>query len=162
MHFSDGSAMEFETLDRELIKDRKFEPVRPDWFVELKCENTGARANRANRAKRSKKKRRRRCKSKSKPTQRSNKQFIAEADAQIRTFSEIKAQAAERPIEYMTPITELFATHQRRAVGNRGGGANLPMRGNLGENGRIVTRSRCRRSRASARRVPKRLPRHLS
>ena len=41
VHFADGSAMEFETLDRELINDHKFEPVSPDWFVEEVREHRG-------------------------------------------------------------------------------------------------------------------------
>ena len=34
MHFSDGSAMELETLQRAVFGKRTLKPVSPDWFVE--------------------------------------------------------------------------------------------------------------------------------
>ena len=98
VHFADGSAMEFETLDRELINDRKFEPVRPDWFVEEVREHRGE------------------------PSEPSEAEQAAEAEAkqtqadeavQLRFIREVKEQVkgevAPRPIEHYTD-PELFAS----------------------------------------------------
>ena len=88
VHFADGSAMEFETLDRELINDRKFEPVSPDWFVEEVRDHRD---------------------------EPSETEQAAEADeaVQIRFIQDVKKQVkgevAPRPIEHYTD-TELFAT----------------------------------------------------
>ena len=98
VHFADGSAMEFETLDRELINDRKFEPVSPDWFVEEVREHRGE------------------------PSEPSEAEQAAEAEAkqtqadeavQLRFLREVKKQVkgevAPRPIEHYTD-PELFAS----------------------------------------------------
>ena len=93
VHFSDGSAMEFETLDRELIKDRRFEPVSPDWFVEEVKEHKGepSEAEKAEEAE--------------------AKQ--ADEAVQLRILQDVKGkvkgEVALRPIEHYTD-TELFAT----------------------------------------------------
>ena len=34
VHFDDGRQIEFETLERDVIRERKYEPVGPDWFIE--------------------------------------------------------------------------------------------------------------------------------
>ena len=41
MHFSDASTQEYEDLDRAVITDRIYEPVRPDWFVEEVKDHRG-------------------------------------------------------------------------------------------------------------------------
>ena len=97
VHFSDGSAMAFETLDREVIKDRKFEPLRPDWFVAEVRDHRGepsepSEAEKAEAAE--------------------AKQVQADAAEQQQFMRDVKGQVkAEtlRPIEYYTD-TELFAT----------------------------------------------------
>ena len=88
VHFSDGSQMEFEDLDRSVCIDKRYDPVRPDWFVEEVAELRGD------------------------PTP---EQLEAEREAEaerkkdkeaLRTFlrqhKEIKAQIPQRPIEAYT------------------------------------------------------------
>ena len=104
VHFGDGSAMEFETLDREVIKDRKFEPVRPDWFVVEVREHRGEREpsepSEAEQA----------AEAEAKQTQAEEAvqlRFIREVKEQVK--GQVKAEVKVRPIEHYTD-PELFAT----------------------------------------------------
>ena len=90
VHFSDGSAMEFETLDRKMITERLFQPVRPDWFVEeIKAlwgvDDAEEEANDPQEAERQ------------------------AASAQLRILLQVRRQEAARPVENMSD-PELFAT----------------------------------------------------
>ena len=90
VHFSDGSAMQFETLERELIQDRRYEPVRPDWFVEEVKDYRGESEAEQEAEAEAKRKQ-------------------ADAAASLRILTQIKAQVASRPVEHYTD-QELFAT----------------------------------------------------
>ena len=90
VHFSDGSAMEFETLDRKMITERLFQPVRPDWFIdEIKAlwgvDEAQEEAD---------------------DPQEAERQAAA---AQLRILLQVKRQEAARPVESMSD-PELFAT----------------------------------------------------
>lgn len=56
-HFSDGTALELETLDRAVFTERTLKPISPDWFVEVvngtpeEAEAEQAEAREAERAK---------------------------------------------------------------------------------------------------------------
>ena len=61
VHLNDDSVIEFEDLDRAVFRDRSYEPVSPDWFVEevkdhresrTRTRNLKPNANRKRRQKR--------------------------------------------------------------------------------------------------------------
>ena len=86
VHFNDDSVIEFEDLTAAVIRDRRYEPVRPDWFIEEVEEHRGeGKVDDELEAERKKK----------------------EAEA-LCIHAEIKAEIASRPVEYMTD-PELFA-----------------------------------------------------
>ena len=102
VHFADGSAMEFETLDRELINDRKFEPVRPDWFVEEVKDHRDEPSEPSETEQAAE--------AEAKQTQADEAvqlRFIREAKKQVK--EQVKAEVKVRPIEHYTD-PELFAT----------------------------------------------------
>ena len=41
VHFDDGSVIGFDDLHRAVIRDRTYEPVRPDWFVKEVADHRG-------------------------------------------------------------------------------------------------------------------------
>ena len=88
VHFNDDSVIEFEGLTAAVIRDRRYEPVRPDWFVEEVEEHRGDTDE-----------------DKEAEIERGAK---VETEAALRIHAEIKAQIASRPVEYMTD-PELFA-----------------------------------------------------
>ena len=49
VHFCDDSEMDFEDLTHAVIRDRSYEPVSPDWFIEEVKLITGARVRRTRR-----------------------------------------------------------------------------------------------------------------
>ena len=86
VHFSDGSVIEFEDLDRAVFMDRSYEPVSPDWFMEEVADRRGES-----------------------PAQNEVSEAEREAErAALRIHAEIKAEVEARPVEYMTD-SELFA-----------------------------------------------------
>ena len=91
VHFCNGSMIEFEDLTHAVIRDRRYEPVSPDWFVEevKKHWGEGKVDEEASEAER--------------------KAKVEAERAARRMHAEIKARIApSRPIEYMTD-PELFA-----------------------------------------------------
>lgn len=93
VHFSDDSAMELDTLERAVITERSFEPVRPDWFVWEVKEHRGEDDP---------------------PTEaeakaEANAKAAAAADkAMLKVAARIKAQIPKRPVDAYTD-SELFA-----------------------------------------------------
>ena len=84
VHFDDGRAMQFETLTREVIRERKIEPVRPDWFVEEVRDYRGDPTEAELQAE-------------------AERKAKAKADrAMMRISAEIKAQIPPRPVEAYT------------------------------------------------------------
>ena len=91
IHFNDGSVLDFDDLQRAVIRDRRYEPVSPDWFVEEVADHRGDTQAR---------------KEASEASERKQK---AEAEVSaLRIHREIKAQIPSRPVEYLTD-PELFA-----------------------------------------------------
>ena len=88
VHFSDGSTMDFEDLDRAMMIDRRYEPASPDWFIEEVKDHRGD-SDDADEAEAERKKQ-------------------AEASATTHIIREIKAKALQRPVEDLTD-QELFA-----------------------------------------------------
>ena len=93
VHFNDGSAMQFDTLEREVLTAGSFEPVRPDWFVsEVKAHRGEAEP----------------------PTEaelqaEAEREAAAKADKVMRQVTaRIKAQIPKRPVDAYTD-SELFA-----------------------------------------------------
>ena len=90
VHFSDGSVIEFEDLDRAVFIDRSYEPVSPDWFMAEVADRRGES-----------------------PAENEVSEAEREAEAEaahaaLRIHAEIKAKVEARPVEYMTD-SELFA-----------------------------------------------------
>ena len=90
VHFADGSAMEFDTLERETIRERKFQPVRPDWFVNEVKDHRGVLGGHQEAEAKAKAKR-------------------VDRAQQLRMLQELKRHIIERPVENMTD-PELFST----------------------------------------------------
>lgn len=88
VHFNDDSVIEFEALDRAVFRDRRYEPVSPDWFVEEVRDHRGD-SNDADEAEAKRKEQ-------------------AEASAAMHVIKEIKAKTLQRPVEHLTD-QELFA-----------------------------------------------------
>ena len=91
VHFNDGTAMELETLEREVIQERKFEPVRPDWFVDEVADHRGERPTETELRK-----------------QAEIKARAAIDPVMLKLSAEIKAQIADRPVQAYTD-SELMA-----------------------------------------------------
>ena len=91
VHFCDDSEIDFEDLTRAVIRDRRYEPVSPDWFIEEVKDHRGeSEADKA--------------------ASEAERKAKAEAErAAMRIHAEIKARIApSRPVEYLTD-PELFA-----------------------------------------------------
>ena len=41
VHFLDGSTLDFEALTRAVLRERRYNPLRPDWFVEEVADHRG-------------------------------------------------------------------------------------------------------------------------
>ena len=89
IHFNDDSVLEFEDLDRAVFRDRSYEPVSPDWFVDEVKDHRGESDDDTRAA-----------------AEREQKQ--AEASEAKRILAEVKGQITQRPVEYLTD-PELFA-----------------------------------------------------
>ena len=92
VHFNDDSVLDFEDLQRAVIRDRHYEPVSPDWFVEEVKDRRGEGE------------------SDKEASEVSERKAKAEAErAAMRIHAEIKARIApSRPVENYTD-PELFA-----------------------------------------------------
>ena len=89
IHFNDGSAIDFEDLTRAVIRDRRYEPVSPDWFMEEVKDHRGESDE-------------------DKEAEAERKQKAEAERAALRIHREIKAQIPSRPVENYTD-PELFA-----------------------------------------------------
>ena len=88
VHFCNDSMIEFEDLTHAVIRDRRYEPVSPDWFVAEVKDHRGE----------------------SEADEEAERKAKAEAErVAMRMHAEIKARIVlSRPVEYMTD-PELFA-----------------------------------------------------
>ena len=91
VHFCDDSEMDFEDLTHAVIRDRRYEPVSPDWFIEEVKDHRGESEA-------------------DKEASEAERKAKVEAErAAMRIHAEIKARIApSRPVEYLTD-PELFA-----------------------------------------------------
>ena len=91
IHFNDDSVLDFDDLQRAVIRDRRYEPVSPDWFIEEVKDYRGEGEA-------------------DKETSETERKAKVEAErAAMRIHAEIKARIApSRPVEYLTD-PELFA-----------------------------------------------------
>ena len=91
IHFNDDSVLDFDDLQRAVIRDRRYEPVSPDWFIEEVKDHRGESDE-------------------DKEASEAERKAKAEAErAAMRIHAEIKARIApSRPVEYLTD-PELFA-----------------------------------------------------
>ena len=94
IHFNDGSVLDFDDLQRAVIRDRRYEPVSPDWFIEEVKPIIEARVRRDKEASEASER-----KAESGGRTRQQCAFTAEIKARI---------APSRPVEYLTD-PELFA-----------------------------------------------------
>ena len=90
VHFNNDSVIEFEDLDRVVFRDRRYEPVSPDWFVAEVKDHRGES-------------------DKDKEAEAERKAKVEAEREAMRMHAEIKARIApSRPVEYLTD-PELFA-----------------------------------------------------
>ena len=91
IHFNDDSVLDFDDLQRAVIRDRRYEPVSPDWFIEEVKDHRGEGEA-------------------DKETSETERKAKVEAErAAMRIHAEIKARIVpSRPVEYLTD-PELFA-----------------------------------------------------
>ena len=91
VHFNDDSVLDFDDLQRAVIRDRRYEPVSPDWFIEEVKDHRGESEA-------------------DKEASETERKAKAEAErAAMCIHAEIKARIApSRPVEYLTD-PELFA-----------------------------------------------------
>ena len=90
VYFCDSSVINSDDLHRAVIRDRRYEPVSPDWFVEEVKEHWGDTDE-------------------DKEASETERKAKAEAErAAVRIQAEIQAQIPSRPVEYLSD-PELFA-----------------------------------------------------
>ena len=120
VHFDDDSVIEFEDLDRAVFRDRSYEPVSPDWFVEEVKDHRGESDE-------------------DKESEAERKQKAQAAAGTKRIHAEVKAQVAARPVENLTD-PELFAKVSGAPV-SIAEEMVIAYEGNLGTHGRIDSKA---------------------
>ena len=115
MHFSDGSQMDFEDLQRAVFITRTFQPVSPDWFVEAVNGDADGHAEIEEQRK-------------------AKIEAERKGKGKLDLITEIKSRIPTRPIEAYTD-QELDVKNHRRAFSNRRGRGDR-LRGQPCENGR--------------------------